>query len=94
MKWDAMDQFFQHHFFICECISQGQMPLWNPYQHLGAPFYADPQGGFWYPITWLLGAILPCDARLINAAFIVHVIIGGLGMYRLLRGLGIGPVAA
>lgn len=94
MKWDAMDQFFQHQFFICECISNGQLPLWNPYQYFGSPFYADPQGGYWYPVSWLLGAIMPCDARIINVSFIVHVIIGGIGMYGLLRVLGISSFVA
>jgi hypothetical protein len=94
MKWDAMDQFFQHQFFICECIGIGQLPLWNPYQYFGSPFYADPQGGYWYPVSWLIGAIMPCDARIVNFSFILHVIIGGFGMYSLLRVLGIGSFIA
>ena len=94
MKWDAMDQFFQHQSFICNCISTGHLPLWNPFQYFGSPFYADPQGGYWYPVSWLLGAIMPCDARIINASFILHVIIGGLGMYGLLRVLGISSFVA
>ncbi len=94
MKWDAMDQFFQHQLFICECISAGELPLWNPYQFFGSPFYADPQGGFWYPFYWLIGALSPCDARIINLSFVIHIIIGGLGMYRLLKGFGFSGTVA
>lgn len=94
LKWDAMDQFFQHLFFVCECYGHGQLPLWNPYQHLGQPFFADPLAGFWYPVNSVLAALLPCDARLVNASLIVHIIIGGFAMYSLLRGLGISGYVA
>lgn len=88
LKWDAMDQFFQHQLFMCECFEAGELPLWNPYQYFGSPFYADPQGGFWYPLYWLNSIFSPCDARIINASFMLHVIVGGIGMYKLLKGFG------
>lgn len=88
LKWDAMDQFFQHQLFICECLGAGELPLWNPYQYFGSPFYADPQGGFWYPVYWLISAVSPCDARIINLSLLVHVVLGGIGMYKLLKGFG------
>src|SRR5687768_7624079 len=89
MKWDMLDQFFPYRYFLSECVDAHVLPSWNPYQHLGAPFHADPQSGFWYPPAWLLALLRGYDIYTMNFEFILHVCIAGIGFFKLLRGFGI-----
>lgn len=83
-----MDQYFPFRYFIGESISKGLIPWWNPYIFLGYPINADPQSGFWYPITWILGFN---GYRLfdLQIEFLFHIILAGFGFYYLLRSLKI-----
>jgi hypothetical protein len=71
----------------------GELPLLNQHQFLGATFLAAGQTGAFlaamYPVTALLRAV-GADARnLIDALATLHLLLGGLGMWQLLRFLGI-----
>jgi hypothetical protein len=62
------------------------IPLWSPTILSGYPFAADPLSGLWYPPGWLaLVFPLPLGFNLLVA---LHLVWGGLGMYRLLRSKG------
>src|SRR5687768_2172542 len=73
MKWDMIDQFFPYRYFIGECFNAGVLPSWNPYQFLGEPFHADPQSGFWYPVTWLLTLAGGYSVYTMNFEFVLHI---------------------
>lgn len=88
MKFDMMDQYFPFRYFIGESISNGLIPWWNPYIYLGYPIYADPQSGFWYPITWILG-FNGYSLYDLHIEFLFHIILAGYGFYYLLRRLKI-----
>lgn len=88
LKFDMMDQYFPFRYFTGECISNGIIPWWNPYIYLGYPFYADPQSGFWYPLTWILG-INGYSVYDLHLEFMFHIIFAGYGLYYLLRCLKI-----
>jgi hypothetical protein len=88
MKFDMMDQYFPFRYFIGESISHGIIPWWNPYIYLGYPIHADPQSGFWYPCTWILG-FNGYSLYDLHIEFLFHIILAGFGFYYLLRSLKI-----
>ena len=49
--------FTGHHFafssYQAERLLNGEIPLWNPYNHGGSPFAADPQSATFYPPRWI-----------------------------------------
>lgn len=67
-------------------------PLWNPYSFCGAPFLADIQTAVFYPINWLLVGLEPI--RQFPPFLSVHFIVGGLGLFFLLRVLGVSGIPA
>lgn len=87
-KWDNIDQFFPFRFFIDYSFKEGQIPLWNPFLNLGYPQYADPQGGVWYPFTWLF-SLVGYSFFSFNIELWLHYVIAGWGMFILGRALGI-----
>lgn len=87
MKWDIMDQFFPCRFFISECLNHKIFPLWCPYINFGYPFYADPQGGTFYPLTWVISLVSGYNVYSIAYDYIIHVTIAAVAFYYLLKGL-------
>lgn len=85
MKWDMMDQFFTCRYFLSECFHQNILPLWCPYINFGYPFYADPQGGFFYPVTWLFTIAGGYNSRFISLEFLFHIWVAGVSFYVLLK---------
>lgn len=86
MKWDIMDQFFPCRFFISECLRHKIFPFWCPYISFGYPFYADPQGGTFYPLTWIISFISGYNVYSIAYDYLIHVAIAGIAFYYLLKG--------
>jgi hypothetical protein len=85
MKCDIMDQFLPCRYFLSECFRNKTLPLWCPYINFGYPFYADPQGGFFYPVTWLIAVLFGYNATTISAEFLLHVAVAAFSFYLLLR---------
>jgi len=85
MKYDIIDQAYPWRFFIGECLQDGMLPLWNPYQLLGSPIHADPQSSAWYPVTWFFGYLFGYNIYLISVDFFLHIWLAGLGMFYLAR---------
>lgn len=77
-------------FYFQRSLLHGELPLWNSYSHCGVPFLA--QMGQWYPANFLC-ALLPMPWSL-NAALLLHLLLGGCGMYALTRRWGAGDFAA
>jgi hypothetical protein len=69
-----------------------QVPLWNPAILSGMPLAADPLAGLAYAPNWL--AIFLPTAMTFNLLLILHLVWAGIGMYRLSRAEGVGPIAA
>ncbi|HVN55366.1 MAG TPA: hypothetical protein VMT46_13615 [Anaerolineaceae bacterium] len=69
-----------------------EIPLWSPTILSGYPFVADPLSGLWYLPNWL--AVIFPSAAAFNFLFMLHLVWGGLGMYRFLRNLEISTSAA
>ena len=73
-------------------LQEGTIPLWSPTILSGYPFAANPLSGLWYPPGWL-ALLFP-----LNFGFTLlvglHLIWGGVGMYRFLRREGLRHVSA
>jgi hypothetical protein len=78
--------------YLQQAIFSGRIPLWSEAILGGFPFAANPLSGMFYPPGWL-ALLLPLPAGL-NGLAAVHVLLGGLGMYLLLRGEGLDRMPA
>jgi len=94
LVWDARDVFFPWRFFSSECLRNGILPAWNPYEQCGYPFYADPGSGAWYPLAILFGLPARYSVYIFNLEFITTIIIGGAGIFRLIRTFSVSSEAA
>lgn len=79
--------------WVAQRWREGSFPLWTPMIFSGYPIFADGEIGMLYPINWALFLLLP-----VQFAFTIrktlHFIIAAVGMYALLRVLGVGRSAA
>src|SRR6266508_522807 len=89
---DILNFHYPLHKIMIESYARGEFPLWNPYVYLGQPMLANPNYMAFYP-TNLFHLVLPFNYAF-KLHFIVHPILGGLGLYFLQRRLGIDGLAA
>jgi hypothetical protein len=69
--------------YLRQTLLEGRLPLWMPGILSGAPFFANPLAGLWYPPGWL-ALLLPLPLGF-NLVLALHCLWGGMGMLRLLR---------
>jgi hypothetical protein len=74
------------------CIASGSWPVWDPYLSFGQPLLANPGTQVLYPWTWLNLVARPAAVYTAYAAF--HVAFAGIGLYLLIRRLGLSRLAA
>ena len=79
------------HFFATDCLQRGVIPFWNPYVFCGMPFLANLQHALFYPFS-LLHYLFPFDLGF-KHLFLVHYLVGGLGIYLLLRKIGLAALS-
>ena len=91
MVYDMTDCFYPWRFHIGECLQNGVLPFWNPYQDLAYPIHADPSSGAWYPMVWLIGSTLGYSVRTIGLEFFLHVFLAGVGMLHLCKTFRFDP---
>ncbi len=61
----------------------GVIPLWSPTILSGYPLAANPLSGLWYPPGWL-ALIFPLPLGF-NVVVMLHLLLGGVGLYKFLR---------
>ena len=75
--YDAQTYFFAIRSYASRVLLGGDVPLWNPYLFMGAPFLANPQTAVFYPLNLLL---MPLDAaRAVSLSVIIHVWLAAVG---------------
>ncbi len=88
-KGDFSGQFLAFGAYQYQRMSQGQIPLWNPWNNGGMPFLADPQTAVFYPprlLTIAAGTLTGgWSYFLLELEMAVHVLAFSLLMYLLLR---------
>lgn len=88
MKWDAMDLYLPWKYFVTDTLSHNQLPLWNPFINGGFSQMGDP--GTWYPISWGVSALFGgYSIGALHFEYLLHLYLGGLGFYFLLRHFGL-----
>lgn len=87
---DFYDQFHAFATFEFNQLSQGQLPLWNPYTYSGHPFLADVQSAVFYPpslLTMLLSFPRGFSAFALELEAIAHFFLAGTFTYFFARRL-------
>jgi len=86
--------FFGHYkFFASETLRlTGELPFWDPFVFSGAPFLGNGQEALFYPLS-ILFYLLPSDLTF-GISFLVHCIIGGIGIYLLMGVWGLSPFSS
>src|SRR3954470_21303152 len=75
-----------------DVVQHGEFPYWNRYFSAGQPIAANPEHEVFYPLTWLI--LLPSYDLGYRLHILIHIYIGLLGMYALLRSMEIRPYAS
>ena len=91
---DTLDCWLPWRAFITASLRDGAFPLWNPYQQMGYPVYADLQGPAWYVESLALGGTIGHTVYTLQALFLAYVMVGAWGMRRLVLRLGSGALPA
>src|SRR4051794_3691021 len=88
---DAADGYYPSHVAILRAYASGTLPTWERGSWAGWPLVADPYYGAFYPPT-ILFALLGAVGGL-GWQVALHALLGGLGMFLLLRRrrLDVGP---
>jgi hypothetical protein len=68
-----------------DVVQHGEFPWWNRQFSAGQPIAANPEHEVFYPLTWLI--LLPSYDLGYRLHILVHIYIGLLGMYALLRSM-------
>src|SRR3954463_1818846 len=87
---DAADGYYPGHIAVMRAFAHGQLPTWERGSWCGWPLVVDPYSGVFYPpnLTYcIVGA-----ARGLGSGVALHVVIGGAGLYALLRRRGLRPL--
>lgn len=84
---DTLNCWLPWRWFISSCLQDGRFPLWNAHQQFGYPMHADLQGPAWYVEAIALGGTVGHGIRVLQALYLVYLMIGGCGMMRLSRNI-------
>lgn len=86
IPWDAKNHFYPLLRFVAQSLHDGQSPAWNPYHMGGYPMISDPQSMLFSPIMLALAALVERPSmRMVDAAQLLHLLIGGAGIVMLCR---------
>ena len=73
-------------------LSQGSLPLWNPYQACGTPYLAAKHHGLLYPLNWLV--VIFSLTQVFRLSLYAHGVLEMAGAYWCARQFDTGRAAA
>jgi hypothetical protein len=79
-RGDTLLYFYPYWQAAAGALRDGRVPLWNPHLFMGAPFLANSQIGFFYPLNWPLWLLLPTPYA-VSATILLHLFIAAAGTY-------------
>lgn len=80
---DNIDVALPVKYYASECISNGFLPLWNPFQLWGFPAHADLQYTNWNLETITIGSSIGYNYYVLHILFIFYLILGSIGVFNL-----------
>lgn len=83
IPWDFDGSYHRFLVFVGDCFRSGMLPLWNPYNAAGTPFFANPQSQMWSPVTLVVGTLFGYTHDLAQRQLIFTILLGGAGAYLL-----------
>ncbi|MBN8701610.1 MAG: hypothetical protein J0M08_00965 [Bacteroidetes bacterium] len=83
VKWDFIEVVFPWRFYVGECLQANTFPLWNPYQQLGYPMFADLQYPWWYLEQLVIGFLFGYNNYIMQLLLVGYVWLAGVGMFKL-----------
>jgi hypothetical protein len=89
---DLVTEVYPWRAFAGREVQQGELPLWNPYVFLGAPFQAHPCSAMFDALNWLY-YVLPAPAAW-SLCFMLRAFLAGLFAFLFVRALGASPAGA
>ena len=92
LQSDPVLKFYPWRLTVQQAFRNGYFPFWNPYIYSGAPLFANAESAVLYPLS-ILAAILPLSQAL-GILAIVHLYIGGIGTFLLLRNFNVGELGS
>jgi hypothetical protein len=96
--WDFRYFHYPHAWFIAESFRHFDLPLWDPFTYFGRPFLANIQTQALYPPLALLIVLRNLFGGhllyFLECNVILHVFLGGVFTYLLLKRLGVGVPGA
>jgi hypothetical protein len=78
--------------FVRERLLDGQLPLWTASLNGGQPFLAAYQAAVFSPLTWT-ALLVPLPQATVVIA-VLRLLVGGIGLFVFVRGLGLSRAAA
>ncbi|WP_414473865.1 YfhO family protein [Microvirga sp. M2] len=89
VPWDSKNQFYPTLRYLGAALSNGELPLWNPYHFGGHPSAADPQSLLFTPTMLLFGWLVPEPSmELFDLVVFAHFLPGALAFIPLFRRRG------
>lgn len=93
-RGDTFLYFYPYWEAAATALQHGRIPLWNPYLFMGAPFLANSQVGFFYPLNWPLWLLFSVPTA-VKVTILLHLFLAGWGAYLAgRRALSLEPMAA
>ncbi len=80
---DFLDCWLPWRHFASKCFHNGIFPLWNPYQQLGYPIYADLQGPVLSVENFITGNLFQIDLTILQLVIFGYIFTAAVGMYKL-----------
>jgi hypothetical protein len=84
-RGDIFYYFYPYRDFAAQAVREGRVALWNPFLFMGAPFMANSQAGFFYPLNLLLSWLE--TTRAISWTIVLHILIAASGAYIFARSM-------
>jgi len=89
VPWDSKNQFYPTLRYLGAALSNGELPLWNPYHFGGHPSAADPQSLLFTPTMLLFGWLMPEPSmEAFDLVVFAHFLPGALAFLPLFRRRG------
>ena len=79
-RGDTFLYFYPYWQAAADALRSGRIPLWNPDIFMGAPFVANSQVGFFYPLNWPVWLLFRTPYA-VSASILIHLAIAGGGAY-------------